>query len=63
MSDSETVAALKRAGMRAAFHLLKAGVESLKAVEAVLDELGHVRRGDAESTAPEARRPVRIEIE
>lgn len=66
MSDSETVAALKRAGMRAAFHLLKAGVESLKAVEAVLDELGQVRRGEAASDGHDDRddrRPVRIEIE
>ena len=66
MSDSETVAALKRAGMRAAFHLLKAGVESLKAVEAVLEELGRVRRGEADPDAADDgddRRPVRIEIE
>ncbi|HSJ29007.1 MAG TPA: hypothetical protein VLB67_12430 [Acidimicrobiia bacterium] len=40
--ESETGAALKRAGVRVAFHLMRAGVEALKAVEAVIDELGKV---------------------
>ena len=61
-SESETAAALKRAGARAAFHLLRAGVESLKAIEAIVDELGKVggRRLDDEDD-PDA--PVRIEVE
>ncbi len=50
---------LKRAGARAAYHLLKAGVESLKAVEAVLDELGKARR---EGPEPE-QRPIRQRID
>ncbi|HVR34151.1 MAG TPA: hypothetical protein VMS74_15750 [Acidimicrobiia bacterium] len=60
--ESETAAALKRAGARAAFHLLRAGVESLKALEAVIDELGKVgsRRGE-DDDEPDG--PVRIEIE
>jgi hypothetical protein len=40
------VAALKRAGKRAAVHLLRAAVEALKAVEAVVDELGGVGRDE-----------------
>ena len=62
--ESETAAALKRAGVRVAFHLLRAGVESLKAIEAVVDELGKVgtRRGD-DAAAPPEDGPVRIEVE
>lgn len=42
--DGDTVETLRRAGARAAYHLLLAGVEGLKAVEAILDELGHPRK-------------------
>lgn len=59
-AESETAAALKRAGARFAFHLLRAGVESLKAIEAVIDELGKVGRG-VDGDDPDA--PVRIEVE
>ncbi len=58
--ESETVAALKRAGVRVAYHLLRAGVESLKAVEAVIDELGKVGADPGDRTEDG---PVRIEIE
>jgi hypothetical protein len=58
--ESETMAALKRAGMRVAYHLLRAGVESLKALEAIVDELGKV---GSESHDGSDERPVRIEIE
>lgn len=61
-SESETVAALKRAGMRAAFHLLRAGVEGLKAVEAIVDELGKVGSGQREA-GEDPDGPVRIEVE
>ncbi|MDX1450409.1 MAG: hypothetical protein R3246_15270 [Acidimicrobiia bacterium] len=61
--ESETVAALKRAGMRAAFHLLRAGVEGLKAVEAFVDELGKVGAKQSPDPEREANGPVRIEIE
>lgn len=58
--ESEAMIALKRAGTRAVFHLLRAGVESLKAVEAIIEELGKVgRQGDR----PPEDRPVRIDIE
>lgn len=61
-AESETVAALKRAGARAAFHLLRAGVESLKAIEAVVDELGKVGSArDDDIDPPDG--PVRIEVE
>lgn len=60
--ESETIAALKRAGMRAAFHLLRAGVEGLKAVEAIVDELGKVGSPRPEpGDDPDA--AVRIEVE
>jgi len=42
--EGDAVETLKRAGTRAVYHLLRAGVEGLKAVEAVLDELGRSRR-------------------
>lgn len=50
--DHDGLDALKRAGARAAYHLLQAGIESLKAVEAVLDELGRARHdsGDQEES-------------
>lgn len=59
--ESETVAALKRAGTRMAFHLLRAGVESLKALEALVDELGKI--GRSEPTASEPRSKIEIETE
>jgi hypothetical protein len=47
--ESETLDALRRAGKRAAYHLALAGVEGLKALSAVLDELARVGRdGDAD---------------
>lgn len=48
MSDPETRAALRRAGGRAAYHLARAAIEWLKAVEAVVEELSSVRRGEDE---------------
>lgn len=59
-ADSETAAALRRAGRRAVYHLLKAAVEGLKAVEAVVDELGRVGKAPAEESAT---RTERIEVE
>ncbi len=61
MSESETVAAIKRASRRAGFHLLRAVVEGLKAIEVVVDELATVRReGDGDEGQP---RRERIEVE
>lgn len=61
--ESETGAALKRAGVRVAFHLLRAGVESLKAIEAVVDELGKVGTRRSDDSEPQEDGPVRIEVE
>lgn len=62
MADSETVTAMKRAGTRVVYHLLRAGVEGLKAVEALVDELGKVGRSDDSDTPPAGGR-VRIEVD
>lgn len=59
-SQTETLQVLGRAGKRAAFHLLQALIESLRAVEAVIEEIG--RLGDENGDAGDERRE-RIEIE
>jgi hypothetical protein len=56
--ESETSAALRRAAKRALFHLARAGVEGLKALEAVVDELARVGK-ETESDAAS----TRIEVE
>ena len=56
--ESETAAALRRAGKRALFHLMRAGVEGLKALEAVVDELAQVGKEKEDS-----RPSTRIEVE
>lgn len=61
MSDpSPSLAALGRAGRRAAFHLIQAAIEGLKAVEAVIEEVGSI--GDP-SDQDDAETRKRIEIE
>lgn len=59
--EPETLAALRRAAVRVAYHLLRAGVESLKAIEAVVEELGSV--ASARRSPPADERPIRIEVE
>lgn len=59
--EADAMAAFKRAGARAAYHLLRAGVESLKALEAVIDEVGGLRREDDDTEAPQGR--TRIDLE
>jgi hypothetical protein len=59
-SESETIAALKRASQRAMFHLLRAGVEGLKAIEAFVDELAQLNRKAEEQDGD---RVTRIEVE
>lgn len=54
---SETFEALSRAGRRVLYHLLRAGVEGLKAVEAVIEELGKVGEEEGETDRQ------RIEVE
>jgi len=58
--QSEAMQALIRAGRRAAYHLLQAVIESLKAVEAVIEEVGRI--GD-EDGADQTETRTRIEIE
>jgi hypothetical protein len=58
--QSEAMQALSRAGRRAAYHLLQAVIESLKAVEAVIEEVGRI--GD-EDGADQTETRTRIEIE
>lgn len=62
MSESETINAVKRAGSRVIYHLLRAGVESLKAVEALVDELGKVGHQD-DPPPPDQQGRVRIEVD
>ena len=52
--------AFGRAGRRAVYHLLQALIEGLKAVEAVIEEVGRIGDDD-ENGKPEPR--TRIEIE
>jgi len=60
--QSPTVAALSRAGRRAAYHMLQAAVEGLKAVEAIIEEIGGI--GDEDDHHDEdAGIRQRIEIE
>lgn len=61
MSDSPTLAAFSRAGRRVAYHLLQAVVEGLKAVEAVIDELGNISDGDGENDRRETHQRIEIE--
>ena len=63
MVRSETTAALRRAMRRAAFHLLRAALESVKAIEAVVDELASVGHDDSDNEDGETHRRVHIEVE
>lgn len=57
---SPTMMAFGRAGRRAAYHLLQAVVEGLKAVEAVFDELGELK-GDRPPGESQTRQRIEIE--
>lgn len=52
--------ALGRAGRRVAYHLLQAVIEGLKAVEAVIEEVGSMSSRDDEDDGSER---TRIEVE
>jgi hypothetical protein len=57
----QVINTLSRAGKRALIHMIQAAIEGVKAVEAVIDELGKMDNNDEEeqsSTAAE-----RIEVE
>lgn len=53
---------MSRAGKRAAYHLLQAAVESLKALEAVIEEIGTIGEENGHDEE-EASSRQRIEIE
>lgn len=57
---SQSLAALSRAGRRAAFHLIQAAIEGLKAVEAVIEEVSSIREASDED-AGEPRKRIDIE--
>lgn len=63
MTDTDTTEALKRAARRAVFHLLRAGLEGVKAVEAVVDELSKVGRSDGSEEGDGGPGRVRIDVE
>jgi hypothetical protein len=57
---SPSLAALGRASRRVVYHLLQAAIEGLKAVEAVIEEMGSI--GDsADQDDVEPRRRIEIE--
>ena len=58
--QSDVIPALSRAGRRALYHLVQAAVEGLKAVEAVIEEIGSI--GDSEEEDQASAR-TRIEVE
>lgn len=61
MSDpSPSFAALGRASRRVAYHLLQAAIEGLKAVEAVIEEMGTIGETGTEDGGQPRKR---IEIE
>lgn len=59
--QSPAVAAMSRAGRRVAYHLMQAAVEGLKAVEAVIEEIGSI--GDETDQNDDGSARQRIEIE
>lgn len=60
MTESETAAALRRAVRRAGFHLLRAALESVKALEAFVDEMARAGDEKEDDGAPGR---VRIDVE
>lgn len=60
--QSPTMLALSRAGRRASIHLVQALVEGLKAVEAVIEEIGGIA-DQADHDDDDTNRKQRIEIE
>ncbi|HJR92838.1 MAG TPA: hypothetical protein VJ938_10390 [Acidimicrobiia bacterium] len=63
MVESESAAAMRRALRRATFHLLRAALEGVKAVEAFVDEMAKVGREDEEGDEGDTPRRVRIDVE
>lgn len=61
MRGAITTETLKRAGRRAAVHLVQAVVEGLKAVEAVIDELGAAAAGQDDDDTATTRHKIDVE--
>lgn len=60
--QSPTVAALSRAGRRVVYHMIQAAIEGLKAVEAVIEEIGGIgHEGDHHDAESSRRRKIEIE--
>ncbi len=59
--QSQAVAALSRAGRRVVYHMIQAAIEGLKAVEAVIEEIGGIASQDDQDDG--AQELQRIEIE
>ena len=55
------MAALRRAGRRVAFHLMRAAVEGLRAVEAIVDELAKVGSAPGADGADNGRQRIEVE--
>lgn len=63
MSATSPKDALARAGRRVTYHLIQATIEGLKAVEAVIEEIGTIGEDDENGSTPGDRGVQRIEIE
>lgn len=60
--QSPMVAALSRAGRRVAYHMIQAAIEGLKAVEAVIEEVGGIgTEGDHHDAESSTRQRIEIE--
>ena len=54
--QSEAMQAFGRAGRRAIYHLLQAAIEGLKAIEAVIEEVGSIGdKNEGETPSPRTR--------
>jgi hypothetical protein len=61
MNREDVFETARRAGKRALIHLIQAAIEGVKAIEAVIDEIGHM--GQTEEEAGERNRTERIDVE
>lgn len=59
---SPTMKALARAGRRVVYHMIQASIEGLKAIEAVIDEVGGIG-ANADEDGPSKNQRQRIEVE
>lgn len=62
MSQEPASAAFRRAGRRVMVHMIQAAIEGLKAVEAVIEEIGGIANSEDQDGLDDSRRQ-RIEIE